>query len=347
MPRRRRVESMAAMPSRRDVSALRRWMAALAVWAGAAAFAAAAPVPQRIELSSDIPGASDMAAPANGQTLYVLDEPRGEVAALDPFEPSKRRLAVSADAASQPVAIACIDTGMLATLCREKDGWSLVTHRVRPDAVADGAAPAQRTPLDAPRGPAAAAGGPSGGRPSLVVSPSRDWLAICGLPAPLPPVLRAPIAGSRVGSVSSKGCPGPSVGRPEAAAISVGEDLVLLLPEEPGRVSLSYFLPPLPRPLLHLDSGLGPVVDAGFCRADGTLWVVGSGVADGGEAEGLWRIDAVLREGRQAARAVLVARLEAPRSLVALSERAIIVAHGREARIISRIDPTKHPGAQP
>jgi len=236
---------------------------------------------------------------------------------------------------------------MLATLCREKKGWSLVTHRVRPDAVADATTPAQRTPLDPPRGAAAAAAPPSDGRPSLVVSPSRDWLAICGLPAPLPPVLRAPIAGSRVGSVSAKGCPVPPGGRPEAAAISVGEELVLLLPEESGRIFLSYFLPPMPRPLLHLDSGLGRVVDAGFCRADGTLWVVGSGTADGGRAEGLWRIDAVLQEGRQASRAVLVARLEAPRSLVALSERAIVVAHGRESRVVSRVDPSRRPGAQP
>jgi hypothetical protein len=347
MPRQPRGEAMAIMPSCGDSRSSWRWMVALTVSAGLASLAAAEPVQQRIELSADIPGASDMAAPANGQTLYVLDEARGEVAALDPFEPSKRRLAVGGDPAAQPVAIACIDTGMLAALCREKDRWSLRMHRVRPDAVAEGASPAQRTLLEPPRGAAGGAAPPSAGRPSLVVSPSRDWLAICGLPAPLPPVLRAPIAGSRVGSVSGKGCPVPDGVRPDAAAISPGDELVLLLPANQGGTFVSYFLPPSPRPLLHLGSGLERVVDAGFCRADGTLWTVGSGIADGREAEGLWRIDAVLKEGRQAARAVLVARLEAPRSLVALSERAVIVAHGREARVVSRIDPTKQPGGQP
>lgn len=324
-----------------------RWVAAVVCGTCLPAAAATPPPPVRIELAADIPGAGDLAAPANGQTLYVLDETRGEVAALDPFEPSKRRLAVGAEGTVQPVAIACVDTGMLATLCREKDGWSLRTHRVRPDAVADAASPAQRTPLEPPRGGAAAAT-PNVGRPCLVVSPSRDWLAVCGLPAPLPPVMRAPIAGSRVGNVSAKGCPTMVAVRPEAAAISLGEELVLLLPAEQGRTFLSYFLPPVPRPLLHLDAGLERVIDAGFCRADGTLWVVASGsAADGGEAEGLWRIDAVLRDGRQAAQAVLVARLEAPRSLVALSERAVVVVHGRERRVVSRIDPTKQSGAQP
>lgn len=347
MPRRPRGEAMATMPGRCSASVLCRWKAALALCAAFGPVAAAAPAPQGIELSTEIPGASDMAAPANGQTLYVLDEPRGEVAALDPFEPSKRRGAVSADAAVQPVAIACIDTGMLAALCREKEGWTLRTHRVRPDAVADAAAPAQRMPLEPPRGAAAVAAPPSGGRPSLVVSPSRDWLAICGLPAPLPPVVRAPIAGSRVGGVSAKGGLVPAAARVDAATITLGEELVLFLPDDRGRAFLSYFLPPAPRPVLHLDSGLGRVVDAGFCRADGTLWVVGSGAADGVEAEGLWRIDAVLREGRQAARAVLVSRLEGARSLVALSERAVVVVHGRGDRVVTRIDPTKQTGVRP
>ncbi|MFM1997691.1 MAG: hypothetical protein RLZZ111_2078 [Planctomycetota bacterium] len=347
MPRRPRAEAMSSIPCRRWFSIPWRWLTPLALAAGLSSLAAAAPGAGRIDLSADIPGASDMAAPANGQTLYVLDEARGEVAALDPFEPSKRRVAVGADGAARPIAIACVDTGMLAMLCREPEGWTLRTHRIRPDAVADAAAPAQRTVLVPGRPAAEPAAAPTAGRPRLVVSPSRDWLAICGLPAPLPPVLRAPIAGSRVGAMSAKGCPVPGVARVDAAAISPGEELVLFQKGDQDRLFLSYFLPPAPRPLLHLDAGLGRVADAGFCRGDGTLWVVGGGVAEGGEAEGLWRIDAVLREGRQAARAVLVARLDAASSLVALSERAVVVAHGREDRIVTRIDPTKQSGVLP
>lgn len=344
MPRRLRGESMPRNPRRRWRWLLWRWLAVSAVVAGLTCRMAASAGEGRIDLSADVPGASDMAAPANGQTLYVLDAARGEVVALDPFEPSKRRVAVGADGAIQPVALACVDTGMLALLCREQQEWTLRTHRVRPDAVADAAAPTQRAVLVPGRAAAVAA---TTGQPRLVVSPSRDWLAICGLPAPLPPVLRAPIAGSRVGVLSAKGCPAPITARIDAAAISPGEELVLFTQGDRDRLFLSYFLPPMPRPLLHLDAGLTRVADAGFCRGDGTLWAVGSGMAEGGEAEGLWRIDAVLREGRQAAVAVLVARLAAASSLVALSERVVVVAHGREDRIVTRIDPTKQSGARP
>ncbi|MFM8703616.1 MAG: hypothetical protein ACKOHG_07060, partial [Planctomycetia bacterium] len=62
--------------------------------------------------------------------------------------------------------------------------------------------------------------------------------------------------------------------------------------------------------------------------------------------EGLWRIDATLRNGRQAATAVCVARLPGARAVVCLSERAIIVTHGLDARTVSRIDPTQ-PASQP
>jgi len=340
--------------------------------------AAATPVdegPQRTDLIQDVPAAGDLAAPANGQTLYVLDESRGEVVAIDPFEPTKRWIALAAGdekaAASGPVAIGCVDTSMLAVLARTADGWALQTHRLQPGKVADPATPAQsvtigRSPANTVTpAPASAVGSPTGdGRPCLAVSPSRDWLGVCGLPAPFPVVLRAPIAGARIGPVSARGCPVlPADVLPSAATISTAEECVLFTPDPADRATtgifVSFYLPPDPRRLLHLDTSLPRIRDAAFCRADGTLWVVGTGAAgvsgrgDVGSAgsaaatsEGLWRIDAVMRNGRQSVEAVCIARLDGARAVTCLSERAIIVTHGRERRIVSRIDPTQ-PASKP
>ena len=114
--------------------------------------AAATPQPQRTDLITDMPAAGDLAAPTNGQTLYVLDEASGEVMAIDPFDPAaKRWTAVSAgprgDAGTDTLAIGCIDTSMLAMLCRSQDGWSLQTHRLQPGTAADPAKPGDNTPM--------------------------------------------------------------------------------------------------------------------------------------------------------------------------------------------------------
>ena len=350
------------------------WLAlACGLWCGQAlARAAVAREPQRTVLIHDMPAAGDLAAPANGQTVYVLDESSGEIVAIDPFEPTKRWTAVAVASgdrkasASGPVAIGCIDTSMLAVLLGTDEGWLLQTHRLQPSKAADPAKPAQavvigRTPgQTATAAPASAPGSPArDGRPCLAVSPSRDWLGVCGLPAPFPAVVRAPIAGARIGPVSARGCPVlPADVLPTAAAISSAEELVLLTPDPADRLTsgifVSFYLPPDPRRLLHLDTSLSRIRDAAFCRADGTLWVVGIGVA--GEAgrrdtgnngsaaaapEGLWRIDAVMRNGRQSAEAVLIARLDGACAVTCLSERAIVVTHGREQRTVSRIDPTQ------
>ena len=341
------------------------WLAlACSLCVHAAVTAAATPQPQRTDLITDMPAAGDLAAPTNGQTLYVLDEASGEVMAIDPFDPAaKRWTAVSAgprtDAGTDTLAISCIDTSMLAMLCRSRDGWSLQTHRLQPGTAADPAKPAQTVVIgranEAAAATAAGARAPGDDRACLAISPSRDWLGVCGLPAPLPAVMRAPIAGARIGGVTARACPVlPADMRPTAATISMAEEFVLFATDRAGvqpaagSVFVSFYLPPDPRRLLHLDTSLPRVLDAAFCRADGTLWVVGGGPrGEAGSAsaavapEGLWRIDAVMRKGRQSAEAVCVARLEAARAVVCLSERAIIVTHGRETRTVSRIDPTQ------
>jgi len=358
--------------------AMRSWAAtawlALAFSLGSVRIIAAAPKPQaepqRTDLILDRPAVGDLAAPANGQTLYILDESSGEILAIDPFEPTKRWIAVAASedkvAASDTLAIGCIDTSMLAVLTRAAAGWFLQTHRLQAGKAADPGRPAQSVAIGRAPGnavtpvPASATGRPAGGdRPCLAVSPSRDWLAVCGLPGPLPAVLRAPIAGARIGSVSARACPVlPAAVLPSAATISTAEEFVLFTPDPADRANagifVSFYLPPDPRRLLHLDTSLPQIRDAAFCRADGTLWVVGGGVADAGGRgdagsdrsttavpEGLWRIDASMRNGRQSAEAVCIARLDGARAVTCLSERAIIVTHGRGQRTVSRIDPTQ------
>lgn len=328
------------------------WALACGLYCGIAVATPADRQPQCIDLVTDMPAAGDLAAPANGQTLYVLDESRGEIVAVDPFEPTRRWSAVAAGAAAR--SLACIDTSMIAVLCRGQDAWSLQTHRLQPGVAADPGKPAQTVSLGtAPRGEGAPTVRPhtvpSGDDDPacLIVSPSRDWLGVCGLPEPLPAVMRAPIAGARIGAASGRGCPSPPRGgRLSAATISTAEEFVLFTMDPAGRapasVFVSFHLPPDPRPLLHLDTSLPEVRDAAFCRTDGTLWVAGGKTGSDTAPEGLWRIDAVLRDGRQAVEAVCVARLEGARALVCLSDKAIIVTHGRESRRVSRIDPTEH-----
>jgi hypothetical protein len=67
------------------------------------------------------------------------------------------------------------------------------------------------------------------------------------------------------------------------------------------------------------------------------LWAVGT---DTDEHAGLWRLDAILRHGRQAIQPVLVDAITAPVALISASERAIVVVHGKPPRTVSRIDPS-------
>lgn len=348
-------------------------LACVSVFVGRGAPASPAmPPPQSVELISDMPAAGDLAAPANGQTLYVLDEARGEVVAVDPFEPAKRWQAVAAGPPGPETelarSIACIDTSMIALLCRTGESWSLRTHRLQPGLAADPGKPAQTVAVGSAQRnagketPARAMQTVADERVCLVVSPSRDWLGVCGLPVPLASVLRAPIAGARVGSLSARGCPVvPAVERLTAATISTAEEFVLFTRNQAGQgaaaragdppshqggrptvgTCVSFHLPPDPRSLLRLDTSLPQVRDAAFCRTDGTLWVAGGEAGSEATPEGLWRIDGVLRQRRQAVQAVCVAKLDGARSVVCLSEKAIIVTHGREARKVSRIDPTR------
>lgn len=298
-----------------------------------------------ITIVDDLPGAGRLAAPATGQTLYVLDDTARTVTAVDPFAPAKRWRAIGPadlDAGStepvRPAAIACIDSNTLAIVCRVGAEWTLRAFRLAPPGV-DGAAPSLLQSL--PLGNAADASPAT----DVFVSDTRDWLAVVGLPAPLPPVVRAPIAGARLGNFSDRLCPPiESSDRLEAATSSPFDEWVVISRRDappPGRTALSFHANTARPRLLDLDLGLAGVRDAAFCRGNGTLWVVAEGDGKTAAEAGLWRIDAGLASGRQVAAPVAIARLPAPLSVVCLSERAVAISGGGADRRVLLVNPAQ------
>jgi hypothetical protein len=298
-----------------------------------------------VTIIDDLPHAGRLAAPATGQTLYVLDAPARMVTAIDPFAPSKRWRALGPadlDAGSGeaviPVAIACIDSNTLAVVCQAGTEWTLRAFRLAPPG-SDGGAPTllQSLPLGNAAGPTPAV--------DVFVSDTRDWLAVVGLPAPLPPIVRAPIAGARLGTFSDRLCPSlEPADRLEAAISSPFDEWVVVTRRDtppPGRTSLAFHANTARPRLLDLDLPLTGVRDAAYCRGNGTLWVVADGDGRPAAEAGLWRIDAALAAGRQIAVPVAIARLPAPLSVVCLSERAIAISGGGTDRRVLLVNPAQ------
>lgn len=298
-----------------------------------------------VTIIDDLPHAGRLAAPATGQTLYVLDETARMVTAIDPFAPAKRWRAIGPadlDAASGeavvPVAIACIDSNTLAVVCRAGTEWTLRAFRLAPPG-SDGGSPAllQSLPLGNAAGPTPAV--------DVFVSDTRDWLAVVGLPAPLPPIVRAPIAGARLGTFSDRLCPLlESPDRLEAVISSPFDEWVVVARRDtppPGRTSLVFHANTARPRLLDIDLPLMGVRDAAYCRGNGTLWVVADGHGKPAAEAGLWRIDAALAAGRQVAVPVAIARLPAPLSVVCLSERAIAISGGGTDRRVLLVNPAQ------
>jgi hypothetical protein len=86
---------------------------------------------------------------------------------------------------------------------------------------------------------------------------------------------------------------------------------------------------------------LADVRGAAFARDGSSLWVIAGDVGgDGRQPAGLWRLDAVIREGSQAVRPTCVVRLADPLAVAAVSDNSLVVVHGTLPRTISRIDMT-------
>lgn len=269
-----------------------------------------------------------LAVSANGQTVYVVDGGAGAIKTVDPFDPRRRREVVSPPAAGEgrPVAIGCLPGDVLAAVWRHRDLWELRTHRMRPGETADPARPEARVPLGAAAG--------TDERVAMVVSRTRDWLAVTGLPRPLPPVVRGVFAGAGVRLLPSLES-GPDDPRPVAATISPADELVLVEAVGDGEARIA-FLTPSGRPLLRMRAGLSDVRSVAFSRRHGRLWAT-AGPGAGGSAS-LWRLDAAVVAGEQVVRAVAVQGPADPHVLVDVPGESLVVVEGGPRPTLVRID---------
>lgn len=305
--------------------AVRPLVAAMAAWVAGRSIPAAdvvsMPAAVRDTLATDLP-ASGLAISANGQTVFVIDGARGAIVAVDVDDPARRRDVVAAAAADEPrpVAVGFIPGGLVVAVCRAGDSWEVRTYRPGPAGPA--VEPLQCVPLGE-------AGGDSR-RITVVASGVRGWMAITGLPPPLPAVLRAVVAGPTVRLLPDEAARKDGTGRAVAAAVSPDDALVVV--ESPGDGPATVrFLDAAGRTLLRLDAGLSDVRAAAFSRRDGSLWVL-AGPASGQPA-GLWRLDAHVQDGLQAVRPVRGAAVADPVALVAAADDTLLVAAGNPVRL--------------
>lgn len=285
-------------------------------------------------LVDDLVGPIGLAVSPTGQTLSVLRGGSGDVLGVDLGEPTKRWTAVPATAGIEPRAVGSIDSSTLALLAREGEDWSIRVHRLPAPGTQGAADPVQTVKLGSGTGT-------PDDHPSILVSPTRDWLAVTGLPDTMPKIVRLTITGARLGSPSERRCP-PLAARPSAVTVGSAGEWGLFLPAPADSVDsgtfLSWVSPSGAQRWLHLDTGLRRVSAATCCRETGLLWALASGSSDGG-AEGLWRVDAAYVAGRQVARAVSIATLASPTGLVCLPNGDVAVAHGAAASRIVRFSP--------
>lgn len=284
-------------------------------------------------LATDVPGAGDLTASINGQTVYCIDEERRTVVSLDPRGAGRHRdvVAPAAEDLPTPVAVGCLPGDLLALVCRQGDEWTVRTHRIRPGVAADPAEPVHTLFVGRAGGEIASV--------DLAVGRSRDWLAVVGIPPPVVPVLRGVFAGSSMRQLSDEGWPAVAAGnRPLAIAVSPADEMVLLEATDANASATVSFHGPAGRELLRLDTGLKHVRGVACARDGSALWVIAGPAEAADQPGGLWRLDAVLRDGRQAVRPVCLAPLEEPRAIAAVSDQAVVVVHGTTRRTIVRID---------
>lgn len=303
----------------RMLSAPWRAVLLMAVFAGMAVAASRHGLLEAAEMTTLVagePAITRIASTTNGQVVRGLVA-GGGIVAIEPSAAAVPREVVAPAGRGECRAIGCLPGDVTAVVVNAGDAWFLRTYRVKPSGAVSADAPLQEIPLGQSTG--------SGDDVGIAVSRARGWLAIVGLPAPLPPVVRAAVAGVRIGPVSDRGCPKLGDGlRPVAATVGPFDELVLAVQREGEPPDIAYF-DASGRELLRLPAALEGITGLEMGSEDGLLWATG-GDADGGE--GLWRLDAGLQQGRQVIRPTLVAPLAVPVALACCSPRAIIVVHG-------------------
>jgi hypothetical protein len=315
------------------------WRAAVVLAAVLASIPAAARRPGLLRaaevttLAAGDPPITRLAATANGQIVCGLAA-GGGIVAIDPAAAAAPRELVKAAASGERLAIGCLPGDVTAVVVRSGDEWSLRTYRVRPNTPDPVDTTLQEIRLGRSTGTAE--------HVTIAVSRVRGWLAIAGLPEPLPPVARVAVAGVRLGAVSDRGCPTLGDGiRPVAAAVGPFDELILAVQQRGEPPAIAYF-DASGRELLRLTAGLDAITGLQLGSEDGMLWATGT---DGEGREGLWRLDAALHEGRQVIRPTLIAPLAGPRAVACSSPRAIVVAHGPAPKItlVNPLDPGDSP----
>jgi len=296
----------------------------------------AAPVAKATPLIDDIAAAGSLAAPPTGQVLYVVDEAGKTVLGCDPFHPEKRWRAVEprADDSHAPAAIACLDSTTLIAACRHEKAWALRTFRLP--------APGGEPPADEPRTNLALGDAGDGDRLAVAVGHAREWLAVTGFADPGPHLRAFSIRGSDPAPLPARDWPASSR-TTVAATATPGNGLAVFAvdPSRPGATAVvSLHSGVRPRPLAVLDTHVPNVRAAACSRTRGDLYVLAGRPDSAAAPEGVWRLEATIHDRRQAVRAVCVAPLEAPRSLLWISDRMLIVVHGSGPRVVSRIDPS-------
>lgn len=314
----------------------------LAVWLVAAACSTVGAGPVTVTpLEIEAGGISGLATSPNGQTVFGIDESRRSVVAIEPFVGGRRRDVVTpaAEGRPQPVSLTALPGDIIAVVCRSGDDWSLQTYRARPGEPADPAQPLQEVPLGRGDGPETVA---------MAASRIRSWFAVTGLPPPHPPVMRMAFAGPGVRRRPDEPRAGGAASRPVAVAVGPADELVTIeAVVHEGTASL-VSAGHGGRELLRLDTGLADVRGVAFARDGSSLWVITGAVAGRvPQPAGLWRLDAVFRDDRQAVRPTCVAPLDDPQALAAVSDRSLVVVHGPPPRTISRIEVTADNAVDP
>lgn len=279
------------------------------------------------------------ASPGNAPLLAIV-APERSIVTVDPTDVSRQRVVVAAPGAdgAVPVALAGVGTTTVTAVCRRGADWSLCTWRIEPDRPVPAAPPLQHLPL----GASIDAVDDAGDRVRLVVSDTRDWLAVGGLPPPLPPVLRAAIAGNRIALPADRP-PAGAGGRVAALAVSPGDELVVCeRPDGPDATAVVAFRGATgEEEVLRLDTELVDVTAAAFDRGDGALYVLAGRAGRASMPPGLWRLDATLRDRRQAIRPVLLAPLDVPQALACPAAGVVVVARGDAVRTLVRLEPAR------
>ena len=288
-------------------------------------------------------GLIDLALAPNGQRLYGLSADGATVVSMDCGRDATgvARVVVRGDSPDGPGRrIGCIDSSVVAVL-RAAPTPLITTHLIPvPPEPADAAEPLQLVATT----DAEAANASVPLTACLTVSHTRNWLALTAFSGTTPLVLRAPVAGVRVGSFSTRHSPElEGIAGVSAASVSLADELILITssvrgagsrPETPPATdSLAMYATPGGWELLRLDTGLRDIRDACVTNGSGRLWVITGSVesVDPPQPAGLWRLDAALRNRRQAIAAVLVLALDEPRTLAAGNDEVLyaLVDDGR------------------